>query len=419
MRSLLRFSATCLALATTSWISAAPAPRPWNADPFAPLTIERIKALPSDIREPWLAYWATSQRELTRLVVRPQADQSPLKPMSTPPKGGIHSKGLRLSEPPSYYQDEAAKTVANRIVEAQSPVGGWTKGVDYSQTLNESAAHRGAPMFDNDATTAELRFLAQVISANATDAHAPAWTEAFNRGLGYVFSAQYPNGGFPQIYPLAGGYHDGVTYNDDAMTQVLEVLRDVASGKPPYAHVSAARRAESAKRFQRGIECVLATQLKNASGELTVWCQQYDPLTLKASAARNFEPVADSSRESAGLVLLLMSLPDPSPRVIGAVEGAVSWFKRTALHDIKVARSPADVRGNVVPAPGAPPLWARFYEPGTTTPIFGDRDRTIHYVLSEISSERIAGYAWYTDLPSRVLTKFDSWKKKRPLATTR
>ena len=419
MRSPLRFFAICLALATTTSIFAAPAPRSWGADQFAPLTLERINGLPADIREPWLAYWETSQRETARLAFRPQADQSLLKPMSTPPKGGLHSKGLRWSEPLSYYQNDAAKAVADRIVEAQSTAGGWTKGVDYSQPVTGSAAHRGAPMFDNDATTAELRFLAQAISANPTDAHAPAWTESFARGLGFIFTAQYPNGGFPQIYPLAGGYHDGVTYNDDAMTQVLEVLRDIATGKPPYAHVSLEQRAESAKRFQRGIECVLVTQLKNAKGELTVWCQQYDPLTLKASAARNFEPIADSSRESASLALLLMSLPEPSPRVVAAIDGAVAWFKYTALHDLKIARAPAEVRGRALPSPGAPPLWARYYEPGTNTPIFGDRDRTIHYDLAEVSSERIAGYAWYTDMPSRVLAKYESWKKKLPETAAR
>src|SRR5690606_34990409 len=134
-----------------------------------------------------------------------------------------------------------------------------------------------------------------------------------------------------------------------------------------------------------------------------------DPLTLRAAAARSFEPVADASRESANITLLLMSVPNPSPEIITAVEAAAAWFRTTALHDLKIARAPGDLRGGVVPSPGAPPLWSRFYEPGTTTPIFGDRDRTVHYDLSEISSERIAGYSWYTDLPNRVLAAFETW----------
>src|SRR6185437_11466656 len=103
----------------------------------------------------------------------------------------------------------------------------------------------------------------------------------------------------------------------------LELLRDVALGKNEYAFASAAMREEAAARLDRGVQCVLATQLHDTDGRRTVWCQQYDPLTLHAAAARNFEPIADCSRESAEIVLFLMSLPDPSPKVVDAVESAI------------------------------------------------------------------------------------------------
>ena len=54
-------------------------------------------------------------------------------------------------------------------------------------------------------------------------------------------------------------------------------------------------------------------------------------------------------------------------------------------------------------APGAPPLWARLYEIGTDRPIFGDRDRTIHYDVTELSSERRLGYQWYGGWPQPVV----------------
>lgn len=192
---------------------------------------------------------------------------------------------------------------------------------------------------------------------------------------------------------------------------MLELLRDVAAAHGDYAFAPSPLREESAARLERGVACVVATQLHGPKGELTVWCQQYDPLTLRAAAARNFEPIADCSRESAGIALFLMSLPDPSPDVVAAVHGAVKWFNATALHDLRVLHAPADTRGEVVASPGAPPLWARFYEPGTTTPIFGDRDRTIHYDLKEISHERVAGYSWYTDVPAQALARFAQWQK--------
>ena len=60
---------------------------------------------------------------------------------------------------------------------------------------------------------------------------------AFERGVDYLLAAQYPNGGWPQFFPLREGYYSRITYNDNAMVHVLTVLRDAAAGKPPYAFV--------------------------------------------------------------------------------------------------------------------------------------------------------------------------------------
>ncbi len=60
-------------------------------------------------------------------------------------------------------------------------------------------------------------------------------------------------------------------------------------------------------------------------GKKTVWCAQHDEVTLAPRPARAFEPVSLVSAESAGILTLLMSLDQPSPAVIAAVEagGAV------------------------------------------------------------------------------------------------
>ena len=54
-------------------------------------------------------------------------------------------------------------------------------------------------------------------------------------------------------------------------------------------------------------------------------------------------------------------------------------------------------------------LWARYYEIGTDRPIFGERDKTIHDRVDEISMERRNGYAWFTDNPGSVLKKYQKW----------
>ena len=40
------------------------------------------------------------------------------------------------------------------------------------------------------------------------------------KGLNFILAAQYPNGGWPQGYPLEGAYHDDITLNDNAMMQI-------------------------------------------------------------------------------------------------------------------------------------------------------------------------------------------------------
>src|SRR5258708_3340107 len=97
--------------------------------------------------------------------------------------------------------------------------------------------------------------------------------------------AQYPNGGWPQVYPLMGGYHDNITYNDGAMINILQLLRDVAENKAAFSFVPAKTQKQAADCVERGLACILATQL-TAQGQRTVWGQQHDALTLKPASAR-------------------------------------------------------------------------------------------------------------------------------------
>ena len=154
----------------------------------------------------------------------------------------------------------------------QTVVGGWVKSGDYSRAREPKDDHHDAwssGTFDNDSTIFELRFLALVATAAGESERARGWRESFLRGLDYVLAAQYPNGGFPQVYPLVGWYHDAITFNDDAMEHALELLRDVSERKPEYAFVPASLAAEAGQRLERGLQCVLAAQLRNAAGELT------------------------------------------------------------------------------------------------------------------------------------------------------
>jgi PelA/Pel-15E family pectate lyase len=63
---------------------------------------------------------------------------------------------------------------------------------------------------------------------------------------------------------------------------------------------------------------------------------------------------------------------------------------------------------------GAGPLWSRYYSMTTGKPIFGDRDKTIHDDLMDISLERRNGYGWYGEAPKHALAQYAEWKKQHP-----
>jgi hypothetical protein len=111
------------------------------------------------------------------------------------------------------------------------------------------------------------------------------------------------------------------------MVNVLQLLSDVAKGTTEFGFVPQAVRDSSATAIQRGIKCILDTQIL-FNGRRTIWCQQHDALTLQPTSARNYEMPAQATGESAGIMLFLIGLPHPSPGIKGAVQAAAAWFER-------------------------------------------------------------------------------------------
>src|SRR5262249_15948504 len=171
---------------------------------------------------------------------------------------------------------------------------------------------------DNGATYTQLSFLARVYTKTQQE----RYREAFLKGLDYLFKAQYPNGGWPQFYPYLSGYCKNITLNDDAMVGVMKLLRDIAAAQSNYVFVDEARRARAASAVEKGIDCILKTQVV-VNGRRTVWCAQHDEVTFAPAPARKYELVSLSGGESAGIVRFLMSIENPSPVVIDAIESAI------------------------------------------------------------------------------------------------
>ncbi|HEV2761393.1 MAG TPA: pectate lyase [Pyrinomonadaceae bacterium] len=329
--------------------------------------------------------------------------------------------GDALKQKPEWYSTDEAVRVADNLLLYQRETGGWPKNVDMAKPLGESQKaavvrerRETDSTIDNGATYTQLNYLARVYTARNLARH----KEAFDKGLDFLLRAQYPNGGWPQYFPLRKGYYSHITYNDGAMVNVLRLLRDVARRKAPYAFVDEDRRQKSERAVALGVECILKTQVV-VKGRLTAWGAQHDELTLAPAPARKFEPVSLSGGESVGVVRFLMSVENPDARVVEAIERAVEWFREVKVTGVRWiekrdASKPGGFERVAVSDPAAPPLWARFYEIGTNRPVFLGRDGVVHYNVMEIDEERRNGYSWYVEEPAELLEKdYPAWQKKQ------
>lgn len=331
-------------------------------------------------------------------------------------------KNVIFKSESAWFGTKEASEIADQVVLYQRNSGGWPKNIEMHHALNSDDKKKLEQLkteakgstIDNGATTQELIFLHKVY------AHFPkeSYKKAIISGLNYILEAQYQNGGWSQFYPLQKGYYSHITYNDDAMVNVLKFLQDITNHKDQYTFLTETHFQNIQTAFDKGIDCILATQYKQ-NGLLTAWCAQHDENTLEPAKARAYELPSLSGYESANIVLLLMSLENPSYEVINAVNHAVYWFQNTQLPKTKfeaVYAEDGSLKDKiVVQTKEVNPIWARFMDLQTNAPFFCGRDGVKKDSLSQIDWERRTGYAWYTNLPQKVLVKYDNWLKNKVL----
>jgi PelA/Pel-15E family pectate lyase len=329
-----------------------------------------------------------------------------------------------LPNQPRYRTTEFTK-IADNILLYQKANGGWPKNydvravltADQRQELLTSKDAINTTTFDNGVTHSHVEFLARVYTKTQNKAYGLACL----KGIDYILSAQYANGGWPQFYPDTSGYRKYITFNDGAMIGVMKVLYDIALNLPAYGFVDAGRRERVRHAVARGIECILKCQIREAD-TLTAWCQQHDNRDFRPRNARAFEPASICNLESADIVLFLMRIDRPDRGIEAAIESAVQWFKKSQIHGIKLQTvggphaeyeyHSTDSDKVVVLDKSAPSLWPRFSELVTHRPLFCNRDARPVYSLAEVERERRTGYAWYTYAPAAVLKQYQAWVKR-------
>jgi len=343
-----------------------------------------------------------------------------------------------LAKPEQWYASDEALHIADNILLFQRNVGGWPKewplGKDYFKEYSLAEKehiynqnYREDCTFDNGATHTELRFLAKVYTATKKT----VYHLGFLRGFDFVIKAQYQNGGWPQYYPgsqkvwdpgISRWSPDGIagfiTFNDDAMTRVLWLLKDISENHRDFSFLDDARRIKAKEAVNRGIDCILKSQVVY-DGALTAWPAQADEVTFEPRWGRSFEPASITANESVTIIRVLMSIDQPGQEIIQAIQGGVKWLENVKILNTRVVKrretftiGKRSGRRDVYIEhdPDAPPVWARFYELNTFRPVFCSRGDSLKYKLSEISLERRSAYAWYGTWPEKLLSvEYPEW----------
>lgn len=321
-----------------------------------------------------------------------------------------------------FFKTEQARLIGDQILDYQRVTGGWPKNIDMAKPMTheerqqvlKDKSRRDDSTTDNNATNMQMTYLARLYQATKSK----KYREAFCQGVEYLLSGQYDNGGWPQFWPGMRGYQVHITFNDDAMVNTMEMLRDIYLQKAPFDGklTDKALRQKAIKAFNKGVECILKCQIVK-DGKPTVWCQQHDRVTFEPRPARAFELSSYSSNESARIVAMLMEIPNPSEEIKRAIRGAMQWFDTYKLTGLKVVRkgefgSPFRTTELVKDPDATTPLWARYYDLEYCEPFVCDRDGVPRRHLWEIGTERRNGYSWYSERSAFIYPLYEKWADK-------
>ena len=177
----------------------------------------------------------------------------------------------------------------------------------------------------------------------------PEYLAPLKKALDFILLSQYPNGGWPQRYPLRYEFvHDGLpdytslyTLNDNAMSNTIDVLLDAYVQLGDERYLEAARRGGDFFMISQGPE--------GQAG----WAEQFD-MNLQPCWGRTHEPPAFMPRQTLNTLYTLAQLYlfTGDRRYLRPFPAAMDWLARCELR----ARDDGSIET------------ARLYEPGTNLP---------------------------------------------------
>lgn len=236
-----------------------------------------------------------------------------------------------------YYYQAAAKA-ANAIIYGQSAEGGWNYLIDFAGEgalkhwyntigknawrLEEFQHYYGNCTYDDNVTSEAARFLLRMYLVKLD----PAYKPALDKAIGFILKSQYPNGGWPQRYPLRydfskqghPDYTSFYTFNDDVISENIHFLIQC------YLTLGEQRFVEP---VIRAMKFYLLSQDKCGG-----WGQQMDS-TMHTAGARTYEPAALLPRNTVDIVSQLMKYYryTGDTLFLKPIPSAFKWLEKTRL----------------------------------------------------------------------------------------
>lgn len=316
-------------------------------------------------------------------------DQVWVQPPGTPTVGMAYLRAYEATGDRFYL--EAARDAAEALVYGQLKSGGWTNSVDFNPRGTQVADYRNGrgrgrnhSTLDDGISQSAIRLLMQ--TDRALDFQHAAIHEAADVALTALLQAQFPNGGFPQVWTASvaaqpvvkarfpeydwrtegkiKNYWDMYTLNDGVAGYVADVLIEAEDIYDDPKFVQALRRLG---------EFLILAQMPQPQ---PAWAQQYS-YEMHPIWARRFEPPAITAGESQDVLETLIKIAQVTGdhKFLEPVPSAMSYLQESLLSDGRLAR---------------------YYELKTNRPLYMNRNGR-DYFLTHDDTRLPDHYGWKID----------------------
>ncbi|MEL6108500.1 MAG: pectate lyase [Planctomycetota bacterium] len=315
-------------------------------------------------------------------------DQIWVQPPGTPTVGIAFLHAFDATGDEEYLN--AGVAAARALIYGQLRSGGWTNSVDFNPKGERVADYRNGKgrgknnsSLDDGQTQSAICLL--VRADKATEFKDRQIHDASLLAIKSLLAAQFPNGGFPQVwtgpvksqpkrtanYPTYDwrtegrlkNYWDMYTLNDNVCGYVADALIE--------AHQTY-RSPVLMQSIQRLGEFLLSAQMPDPQPG---WAQQYN-YEMQPIWARKFEPPGVSGDETQEVIETLMkiALATENAKYLGPIPKALAYLRRSELPDGQLAR---------------------FYELETNRPLYMRRNGK-QYSLTYSDAKLPGHYGWKT-----------------------